>query len=175
MQPQEMGQPWAPPARCLQCGAIFPSPILITPGARNVGVLECAMTCPHCGGEAPIVSGIFSLVNNTIQVLATSQLSVEVLTEFFHMMQETVACDLPIQTAKAQAEALSPRLGKLFDVANWSDNARATLYASIILGAMTLLASALNNTEVHVHNEIILVDPVRRVAEPGTADADRAT
>ncbi|RUV31176.1 MULTISPECIES: hypothetical protein [unclassified Mesorhizobium] len=43
--------------------------------------------------------------------------------------------------ATVQAESITPKAGKLFDVADWSDGAKATLYASII-GAIALVAAA---------------------------------
>jgi hypothetical protein len=68
---------------------------------------------------------------------------------------------LDLEQAKAEAEKISPKAGRLFDVADWSDGAKAALYGSCLMAAVTLaqLASAPEKPPVVINQTFNLVGP----------------
>jgi hypothetical protein len=115
------------PAICQVCKTIFPSTVGIAPGASGLALIGNVQTCPQCGSDAPIVDGVYSFVDHTVRVLANSALSVQQLTELFQLLQDATENEHPIQDTHRKAVEIAPVLAKLFDVAGWSDIAKATL------------------------------------------------
>lgn len=116
------------------------------------------MMCPRCGSEAPIVDGIYSVVDATVRVLVSSSLSAETLNQFFHLIQEAFSEDYAVQKTRFLSNTISPRLASIFDIATWSDDAKAKLYSSIIFGTMTVVSSMLGGFQIRIENNIIYPD-----------------
>jgi hypothetical protein len=73
------------------------------------------------------------------------------------------------QKAKQEAEKIDPNVGKLFDIANWPGQAKATLYASII-GAVAMITAAkiaTSPTQTTVTNPTV----IERIIEPPSPNA----
>ncbi|PBC01232.1 hypothetical protein CK220_27305 [Mesorhizobium sp. WSM3860] len=88
-----------------------------------------------------ILPGRYELVGDRLNVLLDGSISQAALTALREIVERLQRNEITPVQAKAQAESIVPKAGRLFDIANWSDTAQATLYASII-GAIAIVAAA---------------------------------
>ena len=107
----------------------------------GVTITGCETQCPRCGRRAEIVPGEYSTVGPKLNLIVDPSISPEALSALRDIVIRLQKDEITPEEAKASAEKLSPKLGGLFDIANWDGQAKATLYAAII-GATALLASA---------------------------------
>jgi hypothetical protein len=108
-------------------------------------------------------SGAYSAFQDRVDVLLDSSVSKEALAALTRIVEATRDNKISEAEARKQAEAVVPGAGRLFDIPNWSDQAKATLYASII-GAITVIAAAKIASSP---SPIVIVQPViERFVEP---------
>lgn len=88
-----------------------------------------------------IVPGKYEAFSNHINLLIDPSISREALEALRKIALRAKAEKITPEEAKQEAEKVAPGAGRLFDVANWSDQAKATLYASII-GAIAVVGAA---------------------------------
>ncbi len=134
-----------PIAFCTLHGLFPATAIAIAPGA-SVGVLGCIITCPQCGTPSEIIPGTYLAHTNQagvdrINLLIDPSISLPALGAIRKLAERAQAGEISAEQAKREAEKIHPKAGKLFDIANWSDQAKATLYASVI-GAVAIIAAA---------------------------------
>jgi hypothetical protein len=81
---------------------------------------------------AEIVPGNCQAFSDRINVLIGPSISREALAALRQIAMQAQARQITPGEAKEKVEKIVPGAGRLFDVSNWSDQAKATLYASII-------------------------------------------
>ena len=96
---------------------------------------------PECSHKSEIIPGVYDAAADGLNVLIDPSISPEALGEIRRIVERLQQGDISVPEAKAEAEKVSPDAGQLFDIANWSDQAKATLYAAII-GAVAIVAAA---------------------------------
>jgi hypothetical protein len=97
--------------------------------------------CPQCNRPSKIVPGFYHGDNEKLSLLLDPSVSRGMLEAFSRLAKDVQAGRITPKAAEREAEKIHPRAAKLFNVASWSDQARATLYASII-GAVALVVAA---------------------------------
>lgn len=103
---------------------------------QNMGTV-----CPTCGGSAEILPGRYDAAGDRLNFLMDGSISPQTLAALRRLAERLQRNEITPEQAKTEAEKIAPKAGRLFDVADWSDGAKATLYASII-GAIALVAAA---------------------------------
>ena len=136
-----MTQSHHPPAFCPEHG-LFPVTFFrLGARATNTTFIGCAATCPKCGRVSEIIPGVYDPTADGLNILIDRSISPEALDEIRRIAERLQQGEISAPQAKAEAEKISPNAGKLFDIADWSDQAKATLYAAII-GAIAIVAAA---------------------------------
>jgi hypothetical protein len=98
--------------------------------------------CPRCGRAMEVIPGRYEEgVANQLNILIDPSISPEALEAIRRLAERAKAGKITPEEAKQEAEKISPKAGKLFDVANWSDQAKADLYAAIIKATGAIIAS----------------------------------
>jgi hypothetical protein len=112
------------------------------PGARIRFGSDVTMNCPECGLSSQIIPGQYEgLLEERVRILFDGSFGPMILVQLARIAEKVKAGQISPETAKRQAQKLHPRAAKLFDIANWSDQAKATLYAAII-GAAAIVGAA---------------------------------
>jgi hypothetical protein len=129
------------PAFCPQHGLFsIRSPIGF--GAGSKAIFSNNVTrCPQCGSQSEILSGQYSFGLDGLNILADGSNSREFLLAIQRLAERAKRGEISPEQAKTEAEKLSPSAGKLFDVRNWSDDAKATFYAAIVIAVGTIIAA----------------------------------
>ncbi|WP_156150837.1 hypothetical protein [Hyphomicrobium sp. 99] len=135
-----MGQTQHPAALCKTHG-IFPATAFSFAPGVNITLLGLSTTCPICGSISEILPGAYSAFKDRIDVLLDPSVSAEALVALRFILEAARDNKISQPEAKRQAEKIVPGSGRLFDIGNWGDQAKATLYASVI-GAIALVTAA---------------------------------
>jgi hypothetical protein len=130
-----------PPAFCPVHGLFPATQFALGVGVRQTSFIGCLQTCPRCGRPSEIIPGVYDSIPSGLNILIDKSISPEALAVIRKLVQRLEKGEISSEQAKEEAEKLSPKLGKLFDIANWSDQAKATLYAAII-GATAIVGAA---------------------------------
>lgn len=148
-----------PTAFCKSHG-FFPATLIgIGPGAGGT-FIDCKTSCPACGQMSEVVPGTYHAHADRINLLVDRSISPEALAALRRIAEQAKANQITPEEAKEKAEKIAPGAGRLFDVGNWSDQAKATLYASIIgaiavIGAAKLAGSTTNVTVAPTTERVI--------------------
>jgi hypothetical protein len=129
-----------PTAFCSAHGFFKATAFALAPGAK-LTIRGVATNCPVCDGASEIIPGIYEAHADRINLLVDPSISHEALAALKKVAEDARANKITLDQAKQRAEQIAPGTGRLFDIANWGDQAKATLYASII-GAIAVIAAA---------------------------------
>jgi hypothetical protein len=157
-----MQERFHPPAFCPKHG-IFPAAgIAIAPGATRNSFIGCTHSCPKCGHPAEIIPGVYDATQTNLNILVDASISPSALAGLREIVGRLKEGKISVGEARAEAEKISPSVGRLFDIEDWSDQAKATLYAAII-GAVAIAYAAKTTTAPSV---TVNVQPtVERIVE----------
>ena len=135
------GNPHHPPAFCRRCGLIFPA---LAIGLQNTSVTlkGNAMSCPRCGQMAEIIDGTYSAYKDRLDIVLDPSVSQAARDALLTLVKEVQANRLSLSEAKHRAKKINKRFGKLFDLSDWSGEAKATLFGSILMARATLAGAA---------------------------------
>jgi hypothetical protein len=103
------------PVQCPKCKTIFPSHAKFLP-AIELELSGNTEPCPVCGySDAVIAEGIFRTGQDTIEVLSADETNRAMLEAFLRIASQATAGTLSEKDAIKQAEAVSPKFGKIFE------------------------------------------------------------
>jgi hypothetical protein len=134
-----------PPAYCPTCG-IFEAigTIAIRPGVK-VNLQGSGVTnCPHCGGDARFVNGTYEAYSDRLHLILDANIPVEARRALVALVEKVRDDAIDLKQARTEAEKISPKAARLFDIADWPAEAKAALYAGILVAAATLAAPRLS-------------------------------
>lgn len=145
-----------PPAFCRGCGLIFPTRAI---GLQNISVTlkGNAVTCPRCGQMAKIIDGTYSAYKDRLDIVLDPSVPQEARDALLALVKEVQANRLSLSEAKHRAKKINKKFGKIFDVSNWSGEAKATLFGSILMAGAALVGAAATLTAP-------LLGPVTQIA-----------
>jgi hypothetical protein len=134
------------------------------PGVRHVAILGIAQPCPKCGHPSQIIPGTYDATQDGLNVLIDPSISPDALAAIKHLALRLKNAEITPEQAKKEAEKISPKLGKLFDISGWSDQAKATLYAAVIAAATAVSVAKMTSTpkETTIINQIFIEQSVSR-------------
>jgi hypothetical protein len=135
-----MARFYHPAAFCVLHG-IFPAKLIRLDSGAVGEFIDCAHSCPICGRASEIIPGRYEAQSNRLNVLIDPSISPAALVAIRNLALAVSLGQVSPAEAKKEAEKIHPKAGKLFDVANWSDQAKATLYAAVI-GAVAVVGAA---------------------------------
>jgi hypothetical protein len=127
-----------PPAYCHAHG-IFAAvgTVAMSRGATKVTLSNCVTNCPKCGEQARILDGTYTAFEDRLHIILDPSLPKHVRAALLALVQKVTDNNLDLEQARAEAERISPKAGRLFDVANWSGEAKAALYGTCLIAAAT--------------------------------------
>jgi len=131
------------PAICPDCKTVVPSKINIR--SKNDVIEGCtAGPCPKCGATVVILDGVYSAVDDALQVLVGSQ-SIDLLRQLRDILQEAKKENLEPAKVRDKIREASPELKSIADCV---PKTRSDLYAFLsllILLLTSLIQSGKNN------------------------------
>jgi hypothetical protein len=130
-----------PPAFCPTHGLFAASAFGFEDGAANISIKGISTNCPVCGANSEIIPGRYDAKDDTLNVLLDPSISADALNAIRQLVTRLQAGEVTVEQAKKQLENISPKASRLFDISEWSDQAKATLFASII-GAIAIISAA---------------------------------
>lgn len=146
-----------------------------TPGSYTFD--HCETNCPVCGSASEIIPGTYQPELDRINLLIDPSISLVALGAIRKLAERAKAGEISDREAKREAEKIHAKAAKLFDIYNWSDQAKATLYASII-GAIAVIAAARiasSPSQTTVINPIVMESVITNPAKtPRTLNRGKA-
>lgn len=107
----------------------------------TIEYIDSSAQCPVCGRDAQVFNGKYEGTKSGLDILLSPSISPQALSALKQIFEKLQKEEISSEKAKAEAEAIFLGAGRLFDIADWGDGAKATLYASII-GAIALVTAA---------------------------------
>jgi hypothetical protein len=101
------------PAYCPSCGAIFPAPVALGPGAK-VTFTNVSTNCPFCGGTA-MLDGEFRGAEGAIEIIRSKAITAERLKIFASLIREAYERKITFEETKKRATDIDPQLGEAVD------------------------------------------------------------
>ena len=147
--------PFHPPAFCPEHGLFEATALIIGSGATTT-LIHCVTNCPRCGRGSEIIPGVYDATQKNLNVLVDKSISPEALGALRRIIERLQQGEISVHQARAEAEKISPNVAKLFDIANWSDQARATLYAAIIAAVAVVTAAKIASGP----SQTIVIQPI---------------
>lgn len=134
------------PAYCPKHGIVPFRGVSIGTGADDIQFTNSETSCPipGCGRRSRILDGRYSAASQVYEVLADADLPPGALAALQDLLERAQNSRMPISVVKAEAERISPKLGKLFDIQNWNSDAKAILLAGLISAAAQFGAAWIN-------------------------------
>lgn len=144
-----------PIAFCPEHG-IFPMTMLaLQPGAT--GNFQNSQTnCPKCGRMSEIIPGRYEAKADRLNLLIDASISPQSLAALRDLAEAAQRGVISAAEAKKAAEKIHPKAGRLFDVAQWSDQAKATLYGAIIASATAIAVARMATAP----SQTVIMQPV---------------
>jgi hypothetical protein len=158
----QSGPIFHPIAFCIEHGFFPASAVAFGGEAPPITIKGISTNCPICQGPSEIIPGKYEVVSDRLNLLLDPSISPTALAAVKDLAEAVSAGRISAEEAKRAAEKIHPKAGRLFDVANWSDQAKATLYAAIIGAAAVLGAAKIASSP----NQTVTINPViERVIE----------
>lgn len=140
----------------------------------KIHMRDLVTDCPACKRPSEILPGDYEVVGDRLQLLIDASISREALLKLREIAEQLQRAEISPQEAKRRAKAVAPKAAKLFDVTNWSDQARATVLAAIIGGISVIAATKLSSqtTVINITHQPVIERVVpepqpRKMALPG--------
>ena len=132
-----------PPAYCRDCHFLFPfGGVAIGVGGTVTVLVEPQLQCPRCNGHAVLLRGTYKAFQDRFDMFIDSNISNEAKLAVLGLIKDIQDNKISLQDAKDAAEKIDKRLSSLFDLSDWSDVARATLFSGIITAFSALTVAA---------------------------------
>jgi len=129
-------------AFCDNCGLIFDSGIFLEENAQNISLKGNKNQCPNCGNMADIPDGLFSVVNNTIELLKGPEITAQRLKSLKKIISDIRNKEI---TNEEITKTLTENAPELSSLANLLPKTRSELYSflAVIATIIGMLIAAL--------------------------------
>lgn len=131
----------------------------------NLAFLNVKVNCPQCGAMCEILPGRYESVAGRLNLLLDESVSPKALAHLKGIVERLQRNEITPAQAKAEAETVAPKAGKLFDIADWSDTAKATLYAAIIGGISLVAAAKMSSSGAAPAPQVVIERVIERRTE----------
>jgi hypothetical protein len=144
------------PAICNTCGTAFPSGFAFE-NCRSVSLQgNQAGPCPKCGGRGDIPNGIFSFIDNTIEVISANYKTVETLRNIYNVVED-------IKNENLSSEKMTEKIIKnIPELNSFTQNELNRENISLLLAAIALLLQFYqafhsdNKTDINTINNVTI-------------------
>jgi hypothetical protein len=109
--------------------------------AVHISGIDTNCPIPNCNRACEIIPALYEAKVDRLNVLLDPSISIETLAVIRSLALELQKGKITPAKAKKAAEKIHPAAARLFDISNWSDQARVTLYAAIIGAAAVIYAA----------------------------------
>jgi hypothetical protein len=130
-----------PPAFCPDHGLFPVDAFVIGSTAFQTMVIDSVASCPRCGKPSEIIPGVYERTADGLNVLVDQSISVEALQAIRSIAQRLQRGEISVATAQAEAEKIAPSAERLFDFTNWPAEAKAALFAAIVIAAGQVISA----------------------------------
>ncbi len=158
-----------PLAFCTVHGVFPARGFAAAPGA-SVSFVGCRVDCPRCGAMSEVIPGRYDFATQGLNLLLDPTITPAALTAIRQLALRVKQGEISPEDAKKQAAEIFPAAGRLFDVADWSGQAKATLCAGIITAVALVAAAKMTSGPTHMTNNITHV--VERTVGNSTMNID---
>jgi hypothetical protein len=145
----------SPLAFCPVDGLFVASGAAVASGNARLRLSHVSTNCPTCNGQSEILPGLYAPDGENISLLLDPGISPAALKEIQRLLLAVQIGEITPEHAQMEAERVHPGWGKFFNIAQWSDQAKATLYASVI-GAIAIVAAARINSPP---SQTVIINP----------------
>lgn len=140
------------------------------PPRGGITIINSATGCPWCGKRAEIIPGLYENDGDTLNILIDPSISPAALKIIQTLAQKVEAGEIGLDEAKAEAEKVAPKAGRLFDIRNWSDQAQATVLAAGIAAATALIlryapAPSASPQVTNIYNQPVIERVIERTKD----------
>ncbi len=118
------------PAYCPACHAVFPSPIYMEPGARNVSVKNVNVSCPRCGAIGYIPDGVYSAIGEAAFLLARLRPSLPDIKTLAQILRQARAKE---SRPEAVAAEIKDKVPELSGISSYFPKTRIEFYTFLTL------------------------------------------
>jgi hypothetical protein len=166
-----------PLAFCREHGIFEDTAISFADSTLHLPYGNLAVRCPVCGRSAKPLTGTYEAYREQLKVLLDESVPREALELLKQIAERLQRDEISPEQAKAEAEKISPKAGRLFDIGDWSDNAKATLLAAIFTAAAMVGSAAISSRSnspptVQITNQVVverIIDRTKDVLRDSTA------
>lgn len=123
------------PAQCTRCGFQFISQMFSFSGG-TVNISNCSVSCPRCGGEAPLQDGSYTFVGRMIAAFSAPGTTRERVEAFRDIASAVTSGAATEAEAEERIAELGPTLANLWVWLNANGQALSVVIAAITLFLM---------------------------------------
>jgi hypothetical protein len=134
----------SPLAACPVDGLFIASGAVAT-GNALVRFAHVSTNCPKCGANSEILPGLYTPDGDNIRLLVDQSISPNALESLKKLVMAVQSGEISPDYAQREAEKVHHGWGKFFNVSQWSDQAKATLFAAIISGTTAIVATRISS------------------------------
>lgn len=138
------------PALCQNCGLVFPNAGINVGLSARIQVQGSTDQCPGCGQPAPIMEGTFDIFKDTIDVLRSGDLTMEMLDALGIVHRDLRDKKITRAQATEQINQIAPKVSK--QVLSWLD--RSVNYLGVMVAcavlAITMIDRGSNQEDMEV-------------------------
>ena len=160
-----MAESHHPPAFCTFHGFFPAASFNIGSGTKGLYLQHLAVDCPVCGRSSEILSGVYRSNEDILEILVDSSISPEALTAIKRITERLQRGEITVPEAKAEAEKISPKAGRLFDIADWSDEAKSRLYSAFLIAIGAIAVAGITRTALSPRQTVNVHPVIERVIQ----------
>lgn len=156
------------PAYCQNCDRWFPSALELEKDAKHVTLEGINMQCAKCGGVAPIISGVYTAIGDTIEIIKSHDLNEKELKKLSRILQQAIALNTPAGQIRDLIEKEVPRAA---GINKFIDDKRGLiailmLLLQVLAFAMPYLKSPSNNDDLNTEKIVNAILSQKPKEEP---------
>jgi hypothetical protein len=125
---------------------VFSAPALALGAGSGATFINCGTTCPICRRPSEIIPGHYEAHADRLNLLVDPRISPEALAALQRLAKAASTGQISVEKAREEAEKIQPGAGRLFDIADWPAQAKATLYAAIVGATGVVMAASIAST-----------------------------
>lgn len=135
--------------------------------SSGIKISGVGTACPKCRAPSEMLPGEYSSIGGNLNFIIDPSISNDALGALMKIITRLERDEITQAEAKEQAEKISPKLGGLFDVQNWSKEVKAAVCAALISTIGTVAANKVSGSS----SPTVIVQPViERVIERSIDD-----
>ena len=155
-------------AHCRNCNRWFPSIVGLAENAKNVTVTNLKMQCGKCGGDAPVIDGVYNSVGETIEIVKSHDLTAKELKALTQILQRAISLNTPAGQIR---DLIAKEVPRAVGLNKFIDDKRGlvvilTLLVAVLALIMPYIKSPGNNDDLNAEKIIKAIIESKTPKEP---------